>query len=259
VVPEVVNEAAGGLPKLPPWTLGGILELPAFVAADLKVVKSCPEDGEDRKTDDYELMTIEEIMCGKENYYPGLIPLVKTYLDMIKCDVTTRARVDKYLDLVERRCTGKLMTAAAWFRRFALFHPDYKQNSVLTHAMVYDIVEAVHQIAKGRIRVPQLLDEHVGLPPDPQLEKDRGPYLAGQMPQATTPLQSVELKLPSSKGCAIFRAFLDKHLKPAFKKAPSGTKVSGETQKGTSTEKAPSLTTKPTTPMVTTNNNDCGC
>ena len=38
---------------------------------------------------EYEEMTMKEIMLGKKPTFPGLIPLVRTYLDMIKCDDKT--------------------------------------------------------------------------------------------------------------------------------------------------------------------------
>merc|ERR1712232_801693 len=62
----------------------------------------------------YEEMTMAEIMMGKGDYYPGLIPLVLAYLDYIKCDSITLARVTQYLDLIQKRATGELMTPATW-------------------------------------------------------------------------------------------------------------------------------------------------
>merc|ERR1712087_158761 len=64
----------------------------------------------------YEEMTMEEIMMGKGDYYPGLIPLVQAYLDYIKCDSITMERVTQYLDLIQKRATGELMTPASWVR-----------------------------------------------------------------------------------------------------------------------------------------------
>lgn len=39
---------------------------------------------------EYEEMTIAEIMMGKGSYFPGLIPLCYAYLDYIQCDKETR-------------------------------------------------------------------------------------------------------------------------------------------------------------------------
>lgn len=43
----------------------------------------------------HEEMTIEEIMLGKGNYYPGLVPLVYAYLGHIGCDADTMDTVDQ--------------------------------------------------------------------------------------------------------------------------------------------------------------------
>ena len=80
----------------------------------------------------YEEMTMEEIMCGKGDYFPGLIPLVLAYLDHINCDKFTRERITQYLDLIERRAKGKLVTPATWMRNYVRKHPAYKGDSVVT-------------------------------------------------------------------------------------------------------------------------------
>lgn len=80
----------------------------------------------------YEEMTMEEIMTGKGDYYPGLIPLVLAYLDHINCDPTTMARLTRYLDFIEKRATGELMTPATWMRTFVRNHKGYKGDSVIT-------------------------------------------------------------------------------------------------------------------------------
>jgi len=40
--------------------------------------------------------------------FPGLVPIVQSYLDIIKCDesTATRKQVNKYLELVSKRATG---------------------------------------------------------------------------------------------------------------------------------------------------------
>ena len=83
----------------------------------------------------YEEMTMAEIMCGKGDYFPGLIPLVRAYLDHINCDSVTRQRISKYLELIERRATGELVTPATWMRNFVRNHPDYKEDSVVSDSV----------------------------------------------------------------------------------------------------------------------------
>ena len=77
-------------------------------------------------------MTLLEILTGKGGYYPGLVPLVLVYLDSIGCDPDTASRVQAYVDLIVKRASGELQTAAAWQRDFVRQHPDYKKDSVVT-------------------------------------------------------------------------------------------------------------------------------
>ena len=81
----------------------------------------------------YEEMTMEEIMMGKGEYFPGLIPLVGAYLEHIQCDVITKARIDEYLDLIKKRATGELVTTASYLRTFVRNHPKYEKDSIVSN------------------------------------------------------------------------------------------------------------------------------
>ena len=69
------------------------------------------------------------------DYFPGLIPLVFAYLDHIQCDQMTLERMTTYLDFIEKRATGQLITPATWIRNFIRCHEDYKFDSVLTDSI----------------------------------------------------------------------------------------------------------------------------
>jgi Glutamate-cysteine ligase len=88
----------------------------------------------------YEEMTMKEIMCGKGNYFPGLIPLIYAYLDHINCDDVTRDRISLYLDYIERKARGELVTTATWMRNFVRTHPAYKFDSIVTDEIAYVII-----------------------------------------------------------------------------------------------------------------------
>ena len=79
----------------------------------------------------FEEMSMAEIMTGKGDYFPGLIPLVQAYLDYIHCDSVTRRRLSQYLEYIEKRATGELVTPATWMRSWVRNHPAYKGDSVL--------------------------------------------------------------------------------------------------------------------------------
>jgi glutamate--cysteine ligase catalytic subunit len=80
----------------------------------------------------YEEMSMAEIMCGKGDYFPGLIPLVRAYLDHIGADTVTMKRLLTYLDFIEKRATGELVTPATWIRNYVRNHDDYKGDSVVS-------------------------------------------------------------------------------------------------------------------------------
>merc|ERR1719198_987078 len=105
----------------------------------------------------YEEMTMAEIMCGKGDYFPGLIPLIQAYLDHINVDSVTRKRLLMYLDFIERRATGELVTPAAWMRNFVRNHPSYKGDSVVSDEIAYDLMIACRDIGLGKLHVPELL------------------------------------------------------------------------------------------------------
>ena len=75
------------------------------------------------------------IIAFMSDYFPGLIPLVYAYLDHIQCDSLTMERMEKYLDFIEKRATGKLLTPATWVRNFIRKHEDYKFDSVVSDSI----------------------------------------------------------------------------------------------------------------------------
>jgi len=107
----------------------------------------------------YEEMTLAEIMMGKADYFPGLIPLIRAYLDYIRCDAFTLARVKQYLSLIEKRAKGELVTPATWMRKFVAEHPDYKKDSVISEEIAYDLMVACKDIGEGTRHVPELLGD----------------------------------------------------------------------------------------------------
>ncbi|CEO95021.1 unnamed protein product (mitochondrion) [Plasmodiophora brassicae] len=110
--------------------------------------------------DMFQELTIKEIMCGKEEQsckFPGMIAFVVAYLDVIKCDERSRALIDEYIDFIQMRASGNLMTAASWMRRFVDRHPDYQHDSNLPQSTVYDLIECCDALAESRLHCPQFL------------------------------------------------------------------------------------------------------
>jgi len=108
--------------------------------------------------DEYEEMSINEVINGQhsaasshsssDSGFPGLIPLVESYLNSMNVDVETRCALATYLDLIRKRANGTYWTAAKWIRHFVQRHPLYKQDSVVSEAITYDLVKAAEQITR---------------------------------------------------------------------------------------------------------------
>ena len=61
--------------------------------------------------------------------------------------------------LPSRKATGQLMTTASWIRKFVTEHPDYKQDSVVSESIAYDLMIACKQIGEGERPCPELLGD----------------------------------------------------------------------------------------------------
>ncbi|KAL2020925.1 hypothetical protein VTK56DRAFT_7812 [Thermocarpiscus australiensis] len=123
--------------------------------------------------DEYRLMSVNEIIngtayaraCGggggggeeeeresDDDDFPGLIPLVESYLDSVNVDVATRCQLAAYLDLIRKRASGELWTAARWIRHFVARHPEYQRDSVVGEAITKDLVGAVIKIGESELK-----------------------------------------------------------------------------------------------------------
>lgn len=99
--------------------------------------------------EEYEELTVDEIINGSSTGdFPGLIPIVESYLDSVNVDVETRCELATYLDLISKRASGELDTAARWIRNFVDVHPDYKHDSVVDEKMTHDLIGAVIAIGE---------------------------------------------------------------------------------------------------------------
>jgi len=111
--------------------------------------------------DDYVVeMSIEEIICGKTGEFPGLIKLIKQYLDSADVDVDTRCTITQYLNFIQvgarcgvlyerhtqKRATGEIWTMAHWIREFVRSHADYKKDSVVSEKINYDLIKSVRVV-----------------------------------------------------------------------------------------------------------------
>uniref|UniRef100_A0A1A8CB82 Glutamate--cysteine ligase n=1 Tax=Nothobranchius kadleci TaxID=1051664 RepID=A0A1A8CB82_NOTKA len=111
--------------------------------------------------EEYTLMSIDTIINGKEGVFQGLIPILNCYLENMEVDVDTRCTILNYLKLIKKRASGEMMTMAKWMREFVAKHPEYKQDSVITDQINYDLFEKCDRIAKGEEQCPELFGHPV--------------------------------------------------------------------------------------------------
>ncbi|XP_020849516.1 glutamate--cysteine ligase catalytic subunit isoform X2 [Phascolarctos cinereus] len=123
------------------------------------VVDGCStaQNGTETDTEEFTLMSIDTIINGKEGVFPGLIPILNSYLENMEVDVDTRCSILNYLKLIKKRASGELMTAARWMREFVAKHPDYKQDSVITDEINYSLLLECNKIANELSECPELL------------------------------------------------------------------------------------------------------
>ncbi|KAH8977767.1 glutamate-cysteine ligase catalytic subunit [Lactarius hatsudake] len=109
--------------------------------------------------EEYAEYTMDEIINGRGDAFPGLIGLVEAYLDTLDMSELELRKITSYLNLVRRRANGSLKTPAAWTRDFVRSHPSYKFDSVVSKEINYDLIVAVDEIERGVRRAPDLLPE----------------------------------------------------------------------------------------------------
>lgn len=107
--------------------------------------------------EEYTEFTINEIINGKDGIFPGLIPLVNSYLANMDVDADTHCTVQRYLKLIQKRASGELLTTAAWLRKEVTSHPEYKNDAVITQRINYDLLKKVDKIVSNEISCPELL------------------------------------------------------------------------------------------------------
>ena len=70
--------------------------------------------------DEYDEFTLNEISNGKGDQFPGLLSLVRSYLETLEVEASELLRIREYLDLIEQRSNGKLVIAVVILRNSQL-------------------------------------------------------------------------------------------------------------------------------------------
>ncbi|KAB8261517.1 glutamate-cysteine ligase-domain-containing protein [Aspergillus pseudonomiae] len=115
----------------------------------LNSVQCNPQHGcsQSQMEDTYALMTIDEIINGEHSTlparFPGLVPIVRSYLLERDLLPNEEAKLMQYLNLISCRASGTLPTPARWMRDFVAEHDDYQQDSVVSEKICYDMLRKV--------------------------------------------------------------------------------------------------------------------
>ncbi|CAJ0585705.1 unnamed protein product, partial [Mesorhabditis spiculigera] len=109
------------------------------------------------KSEDIEEMTINEIVNGREKEWPGLVPMLKQFLDSADVDVDTRCTISQYLNFISQRASGQIPTLANWTREFVQNHTAYKKDSRVPDETIYDLLSLMSDISSGQKHCPRLL------------------------------------------------------------------------------------------------------
>jgi len=90
-------------------------------------------------------MSINEIINGKDGF-PGVVPLIQTYLSSMDVDADTQCTLQQYLGFISKRAKGEVWTAAKWLREFVTKHPAYKQDSCISEEINYDLLVRISKL-----------------------------------------------------------------------------------------------------------------
>ncbi|RXK35782.1 glutamate-cysteine ligase catalytic subunit [Tremella mesenterica] len=107
----------------------------------------CPSpEEEEAYSDEAVEMTLDEVINGRGEGFPGLMGVVNAYLNSLNVDVATKCELRRSLDLIKHRAQGRLVTPAAWIRNFIISHPAYKKDSIVSQEINYDLAKAVDEM-----------------------------------------------------------------------------------------------------------------
>mmetsp|Transcript_13934 Transcript_13934/g.32781 ORF Transcript_13934/g.32781 Transcript_13934/m.32781 type:complete len:644 (+) Transcript_13934:49-1980(+) len=103
-------------------------------------------------------MTLGELVNGDGSAsFKGLNYCIRRHLDLIQCHGDTRAHIERYLEFIGKRASGELPTTAEWMRDFVLKHPEYKQDSVVSAKINYDLLKLCLEVSHGDVEGEDLL------------------------------------------------------------------------------------------------------
>lgn len=85
--------------------------------------------------------TLNDIFNGNESY-EGLLSVVWRYVD----EVFMTKGLDRYLDFIAQKCSGKYIAVSEYVRKFIMNHSMYKRDSVVHREIIDDLISHIKDI-----------------------------------------------------------------------------------------------------------------
>ncbi|BCR97535.1 glutamate--cysteine ligase [Aspergillus luchuensis] len=93
------------------------------------------------------LLTADEIINGEDpkvpSSFPGLVNIVRAYLQYSNTPVMDQKKIMPYLDVISKRASGELPTPAQWMRSFVAGHEEYQRDSYVNEKIRYDMIQEI--------------------------------------------------------------------------------------------------------------------
>ncbi|KAL4938775.1 glutamate-cysteine ligase-domain-containing protein [Aspergillus oleicola] len=111
--------------------------------------------GEEDEKLNSRLCSLKEVFCGSnqtgntwtQSQFPGFIPLIKNYLSEIDISHAELGVILRYLDFIDGRASGMILTNARWMRREIRLHPSYRGDGLVTQEACYDVCKKIEHLA----------------------------------------------------------------------------------------------------------------
>jgi glutamate--cysteine ligase catalytic subunit len=82
---------------------------------------------------------------------------LQDYLLNVELDTETGCTLFKYFNFLRQKSSGDLMTNAKFMRHFVLNHPAYKQDSIVSEEINFDLFCEIDKIVSGKIPLTEAL------------------------------------------------------------------------------------------------------
>ena len=85
-----------------------------------------------------------EVLKGKpEIKFKGIYPLIEEFMADRMYPAEQVEQVRLYMNFLMARATGQVKTNARLIRDFIITHPEYKNDSIMSNQIAYDLVKSI--------------------------------------------------------------------------------------------------------------------